>query len=498
MIGRLLLTLILLLTAGCVDSTAPPDRVRMGVASPASNLDPRFATDATSSRVARLLYRRLVDFDAQGRPVPALAQWRKLSPTHYRLRLDSEGRTFADGSRLTAEDVKATYTSVLDPATASPHRTTLTLIQRIEVLDQDTLDFFIDRPDPLFPAYLVLGILPAHAIVQKQAVNEHPIGSGPFELAEWRDDGTLLLRARDDGRMVELVTVKDPTVRTLKLLRGEIDLLQNDLPPELYRYLDTREGLVLRRRRGSNFTYLGFNMQDPATSDPRVRRAVAHAIDRSRIIRYVLNGGARMAETLLPPEHWAGNPELEPIRYDPDEARRLLREAGYSARRPLRLVYKTSTDPFRVRLATIIQHQLAEVGIEAEVRSYDWGTFFGDIKAGRFQMYSLSWVGIRTPDVFRYVFHSTSLPPQGANRGRYASPEVDRLIEAAESATTLEAQAPLYREIQRRIHDDLPYVPLWYEDQVVVSRRGIRGYRLAADGNYDGLLDVRRMKREGR
>lgn len=490
--SRLLAFFILVFVAGCGGHVTPPDRVRLGIASPATTLDPRFATDATSSRVVRLLYRRLVDFDPAGRPVPALAKWEAITPTHYRLRLGREGRVFSDGSRLTAADVKATYASVLDPATASPHRTTLTLIERIRVIDDDTLDFFIDRPDPLFPAYLVLGIVPAHALAGKGALNEQPMGSGPFELEEWRDDGAMLLRARSDGRRVELVPVKDPTVRTLKLLRGEIDLLQNDLPPELYHYLDARGTMRLHRRRGSNFTYLGFNMQDPATSDLRVRQAVAHAIDRTRIIRYVLHGGARRAEALLPPEHWAGNPDLKPIQYDPALARRLLHAAGYSARHPLHLVYKTSTDPFRVRLATIIQHQLKEVGIDTEVRSYDWGTFYGDIKAGRFQMYSLSWVGIRTPDVFRYVFHSTSLPPEGANRGRYASAEVDRLIGQAESAPSLAAQAPLYRRIQQQLHEDLPYVPLWYEDQVVVARASIRGYRLAADGNYDGLIDVRR------
>jgi peptide/nickel transport system substrate-binding protein len=82
-----------------------------------------------------------------------------------------------------------------------------------------------------------------------------------------------------------------------------------------------------------------------------------------------------------------------------------------------RIVYTTSTDPFRLRLATIIQHQLSAAGFEVELRSYDWGTFYGDIRAGRFQMYSLMWVGIKLPEIFRYAFHSESRPPVGANRG---------------------------------------------------------------------------------
>jgi len=122
------------------------------------------------------------------------------------------------------------------------------------------------------------------------------------------------------------------------------------------------------------------------------------------------------------------------------------------------------------------------------LRSYDWGTFYADIKAGNFQMYSLSWVGIHTPDIFRYVFDSHSTPPQGANRGRFSNPQVDALIERAQMAPTLVQQAPLYRRLQRRLFDALPYVPLWYEDHVFIARSDVSGYRVNLDGNYDGLI----------
>ncbi len=156
----------------------------------------------------------------------------------------------------------------------------------------------------------------------------------------------------------------------------------------------------------------------------------------------------------------------------------------------MELSYKTSSDPFRVRLATVVQAQLGQVGVRVRVQSYDWGTFFGDVKAGRFQLYGLTWVGIRTPDIFRYAFHSASVPPDGANRGRYRDPEADRLIEAARAEPDLARQAALYRALQALLHQDLPYIPLWYEDQVFAARHRLVGYRLAPDGNYDGLADV--------
>ncbi|MCG8035634.1 MAG: ABC transporter substrate-binding protein, partial [Candidatus Thiodiazotropha taylori] len=241
---------------------------------------------------------------------------------------------------------------------------------------------------------------------------------------------------------------------------------------------------------GSNYTYIGFNLQDPLTGKLQIRRAIAHAIDRQAIIHWVMQGAARQAGSLFPPEHWASD-QLAPYEYNPDKARALLAELGYSDKNPLRLTYKTSSDPFRIRLATVIQSQLKAVGIDIDLRSYDWGTFFGDIKQGNFQLYSLSWVGIRTPDIYRDIFASDSLPPSGANRGRYASRTVDQLLKRAEQTSSLSAQAELYHQVAAELHRDLPYIPLWYEDQLSAQGRRIEGYKLMSDGNYDGLAQVK-------
>jgi peptide/nickel transport system substrate-binding protein len=242
------------------------------------------------------------------------------------------------------------------------------------------------------------------------------------------------------------------------------------------------------RARGGNFAYLGFNLADPDTGQWRVRRAVALAIDRQAIIRHVFRDAARPASALLPPEHWAGAPGLEDTQRDLAQARALLHEAGYHAGHPLRLGYKTSSDPFRLRVATVLQQQLAEAGIEVDIHSYDWGTFYGDIKAGRFQVYSLAWVGVKSPDIFRYAFHSASLPPDGANRGRFNDAQVDALIGRATHAPALTQQAALYRELQALLLERLPYVPLWFEDQFFAARDSIQGYALDAHGDYDALV----------
>ena len=483
--------LLLLSISAC---TQPTDNsIRFGLASAPANLDPRYATDASSARINRLLYQRLVDFDTESRPVPALATWEQLAPLHYRFHLKDGRPGFQDGTELDATDVAATYRSILAPDSGSPHAGTLQLIRNITIQDKDTLDFHLQRTDPLFPGYLAIGILPAAGIDRQHPFHEQPIGSGPFRFNDWPEPGRLVLTRRSDKQSIEFLKIGDPTVRVLKLLRGEIDLLQNDLPSELLAYLSGKQGIQVTYGPGSNFSYLGFNLGDSVTGKLKVRQAIAHAIDRDAIVRHIFGNAARPAAALLPPEHWAGNPALEPLEYDLPLARSLLAEAGYDKDHPLLLSYKTSTDPLRIRIATVIQQQLRDAGIEMALQSYDWGTFYGDIKAGRFQMYSLAWVGIKTPDIFRYAFHSNSLPPAGANRGRLSNNIIDRLIDTAEQSTSLAAQATAYRQIQARLLALLPCIPLWYEDHVFAARSDISGYRLAMDGNYDALLTTARQ-----
>lgn len=487
-VRAMLMSVVLL--AGCAEEV--PETLRFGLSADAVTLDPRFATDAASTRINRLIYEQLVDFDEHFQPVASLASWERLTPRRYRFTLREPGKNFHDGTPLRAQDIKATYDSVLDPGLVSPHRAGLDMIRSIEVHDERTVDFNLSRPDNLFPGRLVIGILPQARIEQPHGFARNPVGSGPFSFVDWRADGNLRIRRIRDGQVVEFVRVPQPTVRVLKLVRGELDMLQGDLPTELVQWLGKRRDVRVQQRRGTNFAYLGFNMDDPVAGELRVRRAIGHAIDRESIIRFVMGGAARPANAILTPDHWAGNPELGGLSYDPERAVGLLREAGYGPGNPVRIVYKTSTDPFRVRLATILQAQLARVGIEVDLRSYDWGTFYADVKAGRFEMYSLAWVGINMPDIFRYALHSESTPPRGANRGRFLSPVADRLMEDAENASSLAAQAGHYRKLQRHLLDELPYVPLWYEDYVFAARADVAGYRLGKDGSYDGLTEVLR------
>lgn len=440
------------------------------------SLDPRVATDAASERVIRLIYQPLVDFDQHFKPTPKLASWQMVSATEYLVSLRSPRPLFHNEQPLNAEDVKATYDAIIQLAN-SPLSAEYANIQIITVHDQDHLTFYLKQPDPYFAEKLIIGIMPKRLLEQQHDFARYPIGSGPLAFVE--KNNKLVLRRVADGQIITLSEVKDPTVRVLKLLRGETDLLQGELPAELVKYLQTKPEVTVKTGLGANYSYLGLNMQDPLLSKLKVRQAIAHAIDRQALIDKVMVSHTRIAGAILPPEHYAGNPSLKAYDYNPELAKRLLTEAGLSL--PVKLIYKTSTDAQRVRIATILQAQMRPAGIELEIRSLDWGTFFQDVQQGNFQLFGLTWVGIKTPEIYTKVFSANYFPPNGFNRGRFSDAKLDSLLAKED-----------WQAATDRIHEQLPYIPLWYEGQFAVFNKEITNYLPKSDGNWDDLATIRK------
>ncbi len=456
------------------DAATAAAPIRFAVAQAPLNLDPRYATDAASERVNRLIYHSLVDFDAASKPIPKLATWVAISPKEYRFTLNKSSASFHNQAALTAHDVKATYDSI-KTLKDSPHAAEFTNIAYIEVIDESTVTFHLKQADQHFAAKLIIGILPKGLISKNHDFSHQPVGNGALEFVSWQNK--LSLKRTTDGQMITLTEVKDPTVRVLKLLRGEADLLQGDLPPELVKHLQAKPEIIVKASQGANFSYLGLNMRDSVLKNLKVRQAIAHAIDRQAIIEKVMVKNTRIAGAILPPEHYAGNAGLKPYDYNPTLAKQLLLEAGIEL--PLKLIYKTSTDAQRVRFATILQAQMRPAGIDLEIRSLDWGTFFEDVKQGRFQLFGLTWVGIKTPEIYSTAFGSQNFPPNGFNRGRFSDAELDSLLAKEDwpAATS-------------RIHAQLPYIPLWYEGQFAAFNKNIKNYLPKPDGNWDDLATI--------
>jgi peptide/nickel transport system substrate-binding protein len=221
-----------------------------------------------------------------------------------------------------------------------------------------------------------------------------------------------------------------------------------------------------------------------------VRKAIAYALNRGPLIRYLLGGEARPADSVLPPESWAYDSRVEKYAYDPAKAKRLLNDAGYAEDHGIRfhLVMKTSTEEASRAMAAVFQQQLREVGIALDIRSFEFATFFSDITHGEFQVYSLRWIGgNEDPDIFEYAFDSARIIPNGANRQYYSNPRVDALIAKASTELDQNARKQDYAEIQQILADDLPYINLWYFDNVMVYSKQVHGLEMNPSGSYDFL-----------
>ena len=537
-----------------------------------TNIDPRFGTDVNSTRVYQIVCSGLIKKDPKLNLAPDLAErWENPDSKMYIFYL-RKGVKFHDGTELTAEDVKYTFESILDPEMNSPKAaaykplvrfevtarlfdglrqkgapedlfTKLNLLSNREYLKEE--DFLrdvraaigeelttqyktpllkyaqkigIEITDPytikftLNETFSPLLLDMTQQIVPKKATEAQKgkkftnqlIGTGPFKFVEWKHDEQLVLEANPDyfggaPKLHQIVfrIIPDGTVRFLELKQGGVDLVQNALSPDIIPIAEKTEGLKVIAQDSVVIYYLGFNLEDPILKNVKVRQAMAYAIDCQAIIDNLLKGQASLATGLLSPSNWAYESDVRTYNYDVEKAKVLLDEAGYhdpdgdGPQPRFKLVYKTSTDPLRIRTGEVFQEQLKKVGIEiSEIQSFEWAKFYEDIKSGNFQIFTLQWVGITEPDIFYSVYHSKMVPPEGRNRGRYSNPRIDELTEQGRQVIDIQERKKMYSEIQKILAEDVPYIYLWYPHNIVVLHKRVQGFTLYPDGDLASLKEV--------
>jgi peptide/nickel transport system substrate-binding protein len=479
-------------------SQAPdPNTLVMIIESSPTNLDPRVGIDAQSERIGELLFDALLTRDEHLNVQPGLAErWEIPDPLTYVFHLH-RGVTFHDGRPLTSRDVKWTLDSLLEGKIRSTKSAAYRSVDHLDVPDDFTVVFHLKEPNATLLWNLsegASGIVPYGALDE---ITRQPIGSGPFKFVSAEQDKEVLVERNDNywgtkARLsrVRFAIVPDATTRALELRKGSADAAINAFTSDTVVALEREPALQVERAPGTVLSYLAFNLRDPTLQDVRVRQAIAYAIDRGPLLQYIWRGFAQPAVSVLPTESWAYEPNVVAYLHDPEKARQMLDAAGYRVHDGIRfhLTMKTSTEESTRLLAAVLQQQLREVGIALDIRTFEFATFFADVTSGAFQFYSLRWIGgNEDPDIFEYAFHSNRFPPKGANRGFYSNPRVDSLIDQARHITDQNARKLLYAEVQEILAQDVPYINLWYFDNVLVHTRRVRNVTLNPSGNYDFL-----------
>lgn len=495
---------VLAVLIGCNSSKSRSDTVVVAIGANPATFDPRVATDAFSDKISQLIFDGLFDRDVNMEVVPSLAEtYEQISPTEYLIHL-KKGVKFHNGEELTVKDVMYTFRSMIDGEIASPFKSDFSKIAEMSALDDYTLNIKLKEPYAPFLTLLIRGIVPeSMARTLGKDFGTQPVGTGPFIMDKFISEKKVMLKKNPDYwkgapkiEKIEFEIVPDDNVRVLKIMKGDVDFALNEVPPMLVKKVSQARGIAVDEGVSIVSTYLGFNLRDSILKNKLVRQAIAHAIDRDEIINHRWEGLAVKANSIMSPDNWSYSNDLGDIKFDPELAKELLDKAGYKdpdgdgPKPRFKITYKTSTTKSRVDIARMIAHQLAKVGISVEVLPYEWGTFFDDVKKGNFQIYSLSWVGVTEPDIFYYVCHSNSAPPNGLNRGHYKNSKVDELVETGRRTMDREVRKQMYSEVQKILLEDLPYVPLWYEKNVAVRRKDVKGFELWPNASFKPLVKV--------
>jgi peptide/nickel transport system substrate-binding protein len=477
-----------------------------------SGLIPNITADGASHEVGDLIYDGLVRLDKDQNIVGHLAESWEFSPDCLTLTFKlKQGVTWHDGHPFTAEDVRFTYRTMIDPRTPTAYKQDFLAVKEVEVLDAHTVR--VTYPQPLAKALSSwsMWMLPKHRLerwvaqgqLREAPENAQPVGTGPYRFREWKSGEKVVVVANPDyhdgrpylSRVVYRVIPSQGTI-FLELKARGVDLAS--LTAIQYArqtaYPAFRKAYQKYRYPSGGYTYFGFNLKDPRFADRRVRQAFAHAIDKRELIEGVAMGFAREATGPLRPGTWAYTDAVPRFEHDPEKARRLLAEAGWRDRegdgvvedkdgRRFEFTIRTNQgNEERKKVAEIIQQRLKAVGVLAEIQVIEWAALIKEfIKKKRFETLVLGW-GVPTDPDQSAVWHSSQTGPDQLNQISYANPAVDEALEKGRASCQQAERLPYYHRFQRILAEDQPIVFLYFRDALPVVSARIRGIEPGPSG----------------
>lgn len=487
------------------------------------NFNPQLYTSGTSVDASAVpIYNRLVDFTpGTTQLIPSLAESWDISPdgTVYTFHLRKgvkfhSNKNYKPTRDFNAEDVIFSFMRQKDPA--NPYHKVSngsytnfeslefgTLLKGIDKIDDHTVRFTLAHAEAPFLADLgwyfasILSAEYADAMLKAgtpEKVDREPIGTGPFELAQYQKDSRILYRAFPQywqgkaklDRLIFTIT-PDASVRAAKLEKNECQVMPFPNPADLKR-LEENPNITMMQKAGLNTGFLAFNTQKAPLDNVKVRQALSMAINKSAIIEAVFQGTGTAAKNLLPPGVWSADKDLKDYDYAPDQAKALLKEAGIAPGTTIDLWAMPVQRPYNPnarRMAEMIQADWAKVGIKANIVSFEWGEYLSRVKNGEHQAALMGWTtATGDPDNFFGPLFSCTSANGGSNSAKWCYAPFDQLITKARAEQDHDKRVVMYREAQQIMHDQAPAVMIAHSTIFEPVRKEVTGYEVDPFGKH--------------
>jgi len=514
--------------SGCVEEETPTEKALIfGMSGDADKLDPADVTDGESISRMDNIFESLVEYTSGGTDIqPALANSWNISEDGLNITLNLRTDVkFHDGTDFNADAVVFSFERQYN-TTHMYHQYgewaywgyMFSDIDWVEKIDDYEVIIHLKTPNAAIMTSLAMFtvaiVSPTNAEKWGEDAFKHPVGTGPFKFVEWVKDDHITLEAnkdywREPPKLDKLIfrVIEDPSARLLAIQAGEIHGMEYP-DPASFDIIESNSDLQLLTQAGMNVGYLAMNtgygyydenengVQDsneswvktPGYFEPltkvKVRQAINYAINKSSIIEHLYKGTALVAKNGMPPFMLGYNDDVEDYSYDPDMAKKLLKDAGYPNGFNTTLWVMPVSRPYMFdppKIAEAIQSYLADVGINVELYQIDWSTYLEETENGEHPMCLLGWTGDNgDPDNFLRVLYSPDSASIGTagNVAFYNRTEVQEKLALAVQIYDVDERAQLYEEAQTLIHEDAPFVYLAHATQNMVFRSNVKGYVL--------------------
>lgn len=501
MILRLIFLISLILSKHAFSAS----RVVIALSATPSQLSPFFATDASSQNLNRLLHLSLTDFESDMsfgcRLCTAFTERFEDEKhiIHFKLKDDV---TFWDGKKVRAEDVRSSWKLFTDEEIKSNHRFAFKNIEDVKVISESEVEiryksFSLENLSNLS----LLKIVKVEQEESGKAIElSNIIGAGPYELTG-NTSFEIILNPRDKKKPVlEFKVVRDETTLALKLINGEIDLALSAISPRKINWLRERKNdLKFWETAGATYIYLGINHRSQHMQNVKVRKAISHLLPREEVLKHKLRGTAQLATGLFSKVFAGMYLDTKHDEYKPLKAAQLLEEAGYKKNEKgewqingntIVLDWKVSNNKSVIEVVEVFKSYLNQNGIKVNITIQEWGTFMRSVRNGSFDLVMSQWVGFTGPDMLNFVFHSESVPPNGANRGYFLNTEMDSLLNLAKAERDEVKRTGLYREASKLAVDHYAYINLWHPNIIWIGKKCLSLEEIHSNGSYYPLLNL--------